>query len=236
MTSPVNASDHLGAVPVTDISCPDDGDKVVADDIRVAVAALLANDDAQQTNITNLGNDKVAKAGDTMTGALILNAGATVASGQDLALNGANVTGVVGFSTLGRVWLAGRKQLIRTRVALTDADATINVDQGDRFELPVVITPTRIITLDKVGVVPENGETITVFWYLKGTASGNSTYLSFRRNDGTVICTFKGSAVCNVDLLWAEFEYVAGVWRLGKCAGTMYDGAALFGVIAGAGA
>lgn len=41
MTSPVTAS---GTPPITSISCPDDGDDVVADDIRQPVAALLAND------------------------------------------------------------------------------------------------------------------------------------------------------------------------------------------------
>ncbi len=179
---------------------------------------------------------RVAKAGDTMSGLLTANAGITVASGQSLTLNGATVQGVVEFASAGRAKLAGRKQLLRPRVGMVDANATLDVNQGDRFEFPVSITPTRTITIDKVSVVPEQGETITVFWFLKGASSFNSTYLSFQRNDATVICTFVGSAVCDVDLLWAEFEYVSGVWRLGKCAGTMYDGTANYGVIAGAGA
>lgn len=73
MASPVDKTDHLGSVPATAISCPDNGDKVIAEYHRAAVAALLANDDAQQTNITSLGNTKVAKAGDTMTGKLTIS-------------------------------------------------------------------------------------------------------------------------------------------------------------------
>lgn len=43
--SPVTAGDYGGSLPVTSVSCPDDGAPVEAAHIREAVAALLANDE-----------------------------------------------------------------------------------------------------------------------------------------------------------------------------------------------
>jgi hypothetical protein len=54
MASPVTAS---GSPPVTSISCPDDGDSVIADDIRAPVAALLANDGDLYTKVAALTAD-----------------------------------------------------------------------------------------------------------------------------------------------------------------------------------
>lgn len=82
MPTPVTADDYIGSVPVTSISCPDDGEKVKADDIRAPVAALLANDDYIINDATDGLAAKVAKAGDTMTGALTITP-----SGSGVALS-----------------------------------------------------------------------------------------------------------------------------------------------------
>lgn len=78
----ITAASYLGTPPGTAYDAPDDGDDVIAGDVQALAALVLANDGQQQTDISG----KVAKAGDTMTGALVLGAGATVSSGQTLAL------------------------------------------------------------------------------------------------------------------------------------------------------
>ena len=230
MSSAVTAADHLGAVPVTSILAPDNGNKVVAEWLRTCEAALLAECADIRTGTGGL-NKCVLKAGDTMTGLLTANAGITVPSGQDLTLNGANVTGVVGFSSLGRAWFAGRKQLWRTRQALADSNHTVNVAQGDRFTLPVGPAAPRVITLQSTGTVPENGETLTFFWQPGTTAVGAGTQYTFRNEAATTLLTFDGSAVIDTGLVWAEFEFVAGAWALGLSSSTLHDGTDYYGAI-----
>jgi hypothetical protein len=170
-----------------------------------------------------LDNIKVDIAGDTMTGLLTANAGITVASGQDLTLNGVSVQGVVGFSTLGRVWLAGRKQLWRSRVTLSDAAHTVDVEDGDRFSLPPLNAAPRIITLDSTTIVPEDGETLTFFWNPSGTIVTGTQY-TIRRDaaaGSTVIATFVGAETVITGAVYAEFEFVDGTgWKLGTHSGT----------------
>ena len=178
-----------------------------------------------------LNEIKVDIAGDTMTGLLTANAGITVASGQDLTLDGAAVKGVVGFSSLGRIWLAGRKQLWRTRQALADSNHTVNVDQGDRFTLPVGPAAPRVITLQSTGVVPTAGETLTFFWQPGTTAVGAGTQYTFRNEAAATLLTFDGSAVIDTGLVWVEFEFVAGAWALGLSSSTLHDGVAYYGAI-----
>lgn len=174
---------------------------------------------------THLDNIKVDIAGDTMTGALLLNAGATVASGQELTMDGAAIVGNVAFNVLGSVWLAGRKRG-RARVTLSDADQTVDVSDGDRFTLPANNASARTITLDNTTIVPEAGETLTFFWN-PGTAGGGGLQYTFERDDSTVIATFVGAQVADTGAVFAEFEYalistgpdVYG-WKLGKHSGT----------------
>jgi hypothetical protein len=173
-----------------------------------------------------------------MTGLLTANEGITIPSGKDLTLNGASVQGDVGFSTLGRVWLAGRKRLWRARVTLSDASQTVDVGDGDRFDLPSGAgepAAPRTITLDHTGVVPGTGETITLFWYPKSNAVGGGTQYTIRRSSGVTIATFVGSTAMDTGLVWAEFEYTSAGWRLGKCSGTLFDGTDYYGVIGNAG-
>ncbi len=247
MASPVDATDHLGAVPVTAISCPDNGNKVVAEYLRTAVAALLANDGKLTTDSALY----VLKTGSTSTGLQIFAAGATVSSGQDLTLNGVSVQGVVGFSTLGRVWLAGRKQLWRSRVTLADSAHTISVDSGDRFNLSALNAAPRIITFDSTTIIPTEGETLTFFWN-PATAGGAGTQYTFKRDAGAgaaTIATFVGAAVADTGAVFAEFEYAlistgpnVYAWRLGNHSGTPNeyttgpDAWTSYGVIPGAGA
>lgn len=84
MASNVTAADHIGAVPVTAMSCPDAGNKLTVAYHRQAVAALLANDALNTTNIST----KVAKAGDTMTGKLDINQGTSNTNALEADGNG----------------------------------------------------------------------------------------------------------------------------------------------------
>jgi hypothetical protein len=206
----------IGGGPFITVLCPDSGELASADDIRRVAEVMLANDGLLTTN----ANSRLLRAGDTSTGLQTFAAGATVSPGQDLTLDGASVQGVVGFSTLGRVWLAGRKQLWRTRATLSDTDQAVNVDQGDRFTVPALNAAPRTITLTSTGVVPETGETLTFFWN-PGTAGGGGTQYTFIRADLTVIATFVGAQVADTGAMFAEFEFTTGIgWRLGKHSGT----------------
>jgi len=246
----ITAADAVGSAPITAIELPANGGKPLAEDWQNVAAMALKNDAYRGTAI----DGKVAKAGDTMTGVLTLNAGATVASGQVLALNGASVTGVVGFSTLGRVWLAGRKQMWRRRVILADAAQTVSVDQGDRFVLSATNVSRRIIELDSTTYVPQEGETLTFFWN-PGTAGGAGLQYTFKRDTGAgaaTIATFVGAQVADTGAVYAEFEYAlistgpnVYAWRLGEHSGTPneYTGPTpgpeawtSYGVVPGAGA
>lgn len=122
MPSNVTAADHLGATPVTAISCPDAGNKLTVAYHRQVVAALLANDALQTTNITSLGNTKVNRAGDdaitgrltiTPSGAtngLIVNAGPASNQGAIIATGngiGVAISGNGGTNGAGASFSAG---------------------------------------------------------------------------------------------------------------------------------
>lgn len=132
----------------------------------------------------------------------------------------------------------GRKQMLRPRIILSDAPHTCDVSQADRFVLPANPAAPRIITLDKVGVVPTNGETMT-FLLPSLTSSAQPTY-SFKRNDATVVATVNGSATsADAGAIFIEFEYASGVWRMGANSGKSFDDntfTVFYGVIPGAGA
>ena len=233
----ITAADAVGSAPITSIGLPDNGGKPLAEDWQNVAAMALANDAYRATAISG----KVAKAGDTMTGLLTANAGITVASGQDLTLNGVSVQGTVGFSTLGQVWLAGRKRFYRARVTLSDASQDVTVDQGDRFVCPAANAAPRTITLKSTGTVPDAGETLTFFWN-PGTGGGTGTQYTFQREGGTVVATFVGAQVADTGAVFAEFEYTSGGWKLGQHSGTPNeytsgpDTWTSYGVIPGAGA
>lgn len=226
----VTAADSAAPLPLAGISCPDAGEEIKAEHIRTPVADFLAECEDIRTGTGGL-DKMVLKAGDTMTGLLTANAGITVASGQDLALNGTNVTGNVGFSTLGVVQLAGRKRIPRTRVSVSDANNTINVDQGDRFTLVVGPAAPRTITLQSTGVVPSQGETLTFFWQPGTAVVGGGTQYTFKNEGGTTLLTFDGSTVIDTGLVWAEFEFVAGAWAIGISSSTLHDGAGYYGAV-----
>lgn len=188
-----------------------------------------------------LNTIKANLSGATFTGLVTFNAGATVASGQDLTLDGVSVQGTVGFSTLGQIWLAGRKRFYRTRVTLSDASQDVNVQQGDRFVCPAANAAPRTITLKSTGTVPDAGETLTFFWN-PGTGGGGGTQYTFQREDATVVATFVGAQVADTGAVFAEFEYTSGGWKLGQHSGTPNeytsgpDTWTSYGVVPGAGA
>lgn len=193
------------------------------------------------------GTTLTCSAGSTVTfnSSPSLNAGATLASGQTLVADGATISGAK--SVTGNTVLSGgnvvmtdstcRKSFNRARVTLADADQTVDVSNGDRFDLPVNPASPRTITLDNTTVVPMGGETLTFFWYPKDAAVGGGTQYTFERGDASEIAFFKGMVSADTGLVWAEFEYVFGTgWRLGKCSGTLYDAAdaSYYGVVGGA--
>jgi len=238
----ITAADAVGTAPITTIELADNLGDPTADDLHDIAAMALANDLHVRTGAGGL-DKMVLKAGDTMTGLLTANAGITVASGQDLTLNGVSVQGTVGFSTLGQVWLAGRKRFYRARVTLSDASQDVTVAQGDRFVCPAANAAPRTITLKSTGTVPDAGETLTFFWN-PGTGGGGGTQYTFQREGGTVVATFVGAQVAKTGAVFAEFEYTSGGWRLGAHSGTpneytniaMVEAWTSYGVVPGAGA
>ena len=154
----------------------------------------------------------------------------TMASGSTTTINGsatlAGTNTISGATTLsntttvsGAVALTGRRQLYRTRVVLTDADQALNVSQGDRFLLPAANASPRTIELTSTGTVPNEGETLTFFWH-PGTGGGGGTQYTFEREDSTVIATFVGAQVADTGTVFAEFEFIGGIWKLGPSSGT----------------
>lgn len=116
--SAVMEGKNMGLVPVgpapggpfSTILCPDDGNPATAEDIRRAVSSLLRNDQLQGVDITALQNDKVDRAGDTMTDTLTVNASTTNEYGvrANGTGSGGGVRGVGGSSSgPGGVFLGG---------------------------------------------------------------------------------------------------------------------------------
>jgi hypothetical protein len=236
--SAVTAADYGGSLPLVSVSCPDAGEPVKASDIRAPVAALLAETDDIRTNATTGLANKLNRDGDTSTGLQTFAAGATVSSGQDLTLDGASVQGTVGFSSLGEVLFYGRKAWFRNRVALSDADHSVNVSTGDRFNLPSaggLPTAPRNITAEHTTIVPDYGETMTFFWFPGIAAVGVGAQYRIKREDASTIATFAGAQTVDTGLVWAEIEYTSTGWQLGKNSGTLYDYdlADYYGVIKG---
>lgn len=109
----VTAASYGGPLPVTSLEVPDDGTDIIAGDVRNYETAFLAEVKDIRTNATTGLANKLNRTGDTSTGLQTFAAGATVSSGQSLGMNGANITGTVGFSALGEVLLYGRKAWFR---------------------------------------------------------------------------------------------------------------------------
>lgn len=124
----------------------------------------------------------------------------------------------------------------RTRVVLSDADHTVDVTQGDRFQVPGNNAAPRTIKLKNTGVttIPSEGECIEIIWV--PTPGGGGTQYTVRREDATVVATLVGSTVTTTGTCWAQFEYVSNAWRMGANSGIDYDGTADYGVVPGPGA
>jgi hypothetical protein len=171
----------------------------------------------------------------------------TITTGKALTAEAGSTTElhdvrVLNATATSLVSLRGRKQWYRARVTLADADQTVDVGDGDRFNLPANNASPRTITLDHTGVAPNDGESLTFFWN-PATAGGGGTQYTFEREDNTIIATFVGAQVADTGAVFAEFEFVQGVgWRLGKHSGTPNeytpgpDTWTSYGVVVGAGA
>jgi hypothetical protein len=159
------------------------------------------------------------------------------AAGKSVVCSGAlTADGTSTFRSVGRT--VPRAE----RVALTNADHTIGigntsgggVEAGKRF---VLANPSanRVITVKNTGgYVPLEAETLELVW-MQVSASVSWTW-HVKREDATLICTLIASATVDKVPVWAELEYVSGVWRLGATSGLAYDGTATYGVEADAGA
>lgn len=218
------ALDTTPIVPVNDPNCLNVANAASKVYPPLATTTTLANDVGSGEQILRnqthtLSERKVERAGDTMTGALTINADFQIQSGQTFVANGVTISGVVTFAASGRAKLDGRKQLVRARVALSDASQDVDVSQGDRFTLNASPAAPRTITLKSTGVVPQVGEALAFFWN-PGATGVTGTKYTFQREDTTVVATFVGAGVANTGAVFAEFEYTSGGWRLGPHSGT----------------
>lgn len=203
---------------------------------NVAIEALgdrtaylkLAKLDAEGGKVTGnleVGGNLLVDGTTTTTGLATLNGGATIPTGVTLTAASGSTTKIL-----------GRKEVLRPRVVLTDADHTIDVTQGDRFVVPSTPAAPRTITLKSTTpAVPFDNETMTVM--VVDLLNGSGASYSFIREDATLVATFVTTSAGPTSLpLWAEFEFVAGVWRLGLSSGSAYDGVTDYGVIPQTGA
>ena len=137
------------------------------------------------------------------------------------ALNDAILYGKTTIVSPGRLALSAR-------VPLSDADHTIKVSDGHRFEVSSAPALIRTITLSDTAPVPSENETIEVV--MPGPAATGQQYL-IKRVGGVTVAEFWGNAAGDAGA-WAQFEFVGGVWRLGANSG----GGSAGGVLSGAGA
>lgn len=176
--------------------------------------------------------DITLQSGCTVTGqsgsSITMASGASVViqGGATLNCQASSTTTLAGTNTLsgtttigGAVSITGRRQLHRARVTLSDANQSVNVGQGDRFLLPANNAAPRNIELTSTGTVPNEGETLEFYWHPAG-AGGAGTQYSFKREDATVVATLVGSSIADTGTVFVEFEFVGGVWRLGRSSGT----------------
>jgi hypothetical protein len=172
----------------------------------------------------------------------ICNDLATIKSG-DCTISGAKTFSGSLISS-GTLYTSARRRK-RARVSLTDADHTVAhtagsgvTDVGTRFVLANAATVTRTVTLKSTTVVPDANE-IYEFIFPASTAGISWTSWTFEREDATTIASF---VPFNIPaggrmVLWAEFEFTGGVWRLAGNSGMWTDiaGPTDYGVVPGAG-
>lgn len=127
MASPVTATDYGGSLPLNSILAPNDGDDVVAADVRGPVAALLAEtDDIRNNAVSGLAN-KVDRTGDTMTGTLTITPSSAV---DALVLNAAtnhNAAVITGNGTAYAVEVTGGTANGAITAESNSGEATIEV-------------------------------------------------------------------------------------------------------------
>lgn len=130
-----------------------------------------------------------------------------------------------------------RKQAIRPRVVLSDADHTIDVTQADRFVLSGSPAAPRVITLDSTTEVPAAGETMMLL-IANLTTSAQPAY-TIQREGGTVVATINGNGSGDAGAITVEVEFSESAWHLGITSGCYYDDntfTTFAGVLPGAGA
>ncbi len=130
----------------------------------------------------------------------------------------------VNFTTSSFVSQLGRNRR-RSRVLLTDADQTVDVEQGDILELVSAPGGIRTIKLrTSTSPVPLAGEQITII--VANLTTGHN--YSINREDNTAVCEFWGNAAGDGTVA-ATFDYTT-VWRLGQNSGGFDEGTGTIGV------
>ncbi len=140
--------------------------------------------------------------------------------------------------------LGGRAVLRPVRVSVPDnaASKTLaalaggGVDYvGKAFQLAGPAAGPRVRVISTLGL--SEGELIDVYCGAAAASLITGPIYTFERDDATVIAQMIVTAIgSNALTLYAQFEMVGGVIRLGASSGAWYDGTAQVGVVAGAGA
>lgn len=246
---PTTSTGTPGTTIVAECSVPSANDLVTGAGLKTAIDPI--NDDLASVRDNVLCNTTVrAAAGDPDDAC-----GGTFKLYGEIQLldNGSSVgairlgatTQIIATDPAAFLRFQARKRLLRRRVTLTDASQTINVSQGDRFNLNGGPASPRTITVSKTTGSPEEGETIALFWFSVLEVAGVAAkHYTIARADGTTIAELWASgATATSKVHWLEVEYCLVStgpdvydWRLGQHSGTMYDGTTDYGVIPGGGA
>lgn len=174
--------------------------------------------------------------GASITGVWTINVGA----GGSITVPSAGTLTAASGSTSS---LLGRVVPRSARVSIADAPSKrigvktgTSIDYaGKRFQLPnTATTSPNVIVLDHTNAPPSEGETIECIWTKVGGIAGAIEF-EFHREAGTIVAQFVSTLNATNMCIWAEFEFVSGVWRLGANPGTGFD-TSMFGVRAGSGA
>ena len=225
---------------VSVIVAPLPTEPVRAEDVQV-VAQSVANqtkwldvDKASKTlGATFTGPGVTFNSEVTIAATHIVTFAATAALSLSVGAGAVFGSGLTVVST-GTIINLGRSRR-RARVALADANATIDTTQGDCFHLVGNPAVTRTIVLrTTTAPVPLANEIIELIAPSSGVATMDMYVIT--REDTTVICTFS-SAVLTPASITAQFEFSAGVWRLGMNSSVGYNTTGVvYGVYPGAGA
>lgn len=233
-----------GASVVKEATLADDATAIKVGDVNPLFEVLLDNDatlDDLKANLagaTFTGNI-VIPTGVQITvqsgGKIVGEVGSDIEVGGDLTVKSTGAVTVEGLGTVtlestaeligeagSSVALSGKTAILGRyrrglRIALTDSNHTISPATGFCFELSATPAAVRTIKLQTTTApVPDANEMLEII--VPGAMAVGKNYI-IAREDNTPICEFWGNAAGDAGAS-AQFEFNAGVWRLGlNCAG-----------------